>query len=503
MNPAYVNKVPVHPPGLLSVLSVKKPLPELPKVMVFDFALLPELLTPWARDIVSRIQCPADYVAVTIMTALGSVIGRQIGIRPQNKTDWIEFPNQWGLIIGRPGVLKSPAMEQALSPLKKLAADAATRYESEIPEYEAAAKLAKLQQEAAEHEVRKKLKKDSSTDISALLSSTEPEKPSLRRYIANDSTAASLGELLRQNPNGLLIYRDEIVSLLKGLDREDAADARGFYLTGWNGNSGYTFDRIGRGLNLHIPAVCLSLLGSTQPGRISEYLKHAVNGGKGDDGLIQRFGLMVWPDIGLDWQDVDQWPDKPGRNAAHEVFSRLDNLILSSIGAEKGEFDDAPYLRFSDSALTEFRNWREGWEKKLRTGDLHPALESHLAKYRKLVPSLALIIHLADNHTGPVSHTAILKALAWGEYLETHAIRAYASVTAPEVQAARAILRRIEKGDVSGTFAARDIYRNGWTQLTDTKRVHEALSLLVDYGHLQATTIDTDGRPATVYEAIP
>jgi putative DNA primase/helicase len=37
-------------------------------------------------------------------------------------------------------------------------------------------------------------------------------------------------------------------------------------------------------------------------------------------------------------------------------------------------------------------------EKRLR-GDLHPALESHLAKYRKLVPALALICHLVDGGT--------------------------------------------------------------------------------------------------------
>ena len=74
------------------------------------------------------------------------------------------------------------------------------------------------------------------------------------------------------------------MSLLKWLDREDNAAARGFYLTAWNGDSGYTFDRIGRGLNLHIPALCLSLLGSTQPGRLAGYVRTALQGGAGDDG---------------------------------------------------------------------------------------------------------------------------------------------------------------------------------------------------------------------------
>ncbi len=157
----------------------------------------------------------------------------------------------------------------------------------------------KLRAEEGEKTARAALKKNAAADVSSLLSDGEVETPALKRYIANDSTAAALGELLRQNHNGVLVFRDEMVALLKSLDREDNAEPRGFYLTGWNGDSSFTFDRIGRGLNLHIPAVCLSLLGSTQPGRIAEYLFRAIKGGSGDDGLIQRFGLLVWPDTGV------------------------------------------------------------------------------------------------------------------------------------------------------------------------------------------------------------
>ena len=122
-------------------------------------------------------------------------------------------------------------------------------------------------------------------------SEDDAPEPTLRRYIANDTNVASLGVLLQQNTNGLLVFRDELVSLLAHLDQEKNASERGFYLTAWSGKSSYTFDRIGRGLHLHIDAPGLSMLGSTQPGIISQYLSRAVRGGRGDDGLIQRFGL--------------------------------------------------------------------------------------------------------------------------------------------------------------------------------------------------------------------
>ena len=182
----------------------------------------------------------------------------------------------------------------------------------------------------------RKLKNNLDADISDCLNIGDLEIPALRRYMANDTTAAALGELHRQNHNGLLIFRDEIVSLLRSLDREDNSDARGFYLTGWNGDAGYTFDRIGRGMNLYIPAVCLSLLGSTQPGRIAGYIQSAMHGGSNDDGLMQRFGLLVWPDDDRSrWKNVDRLPDDNARKTASRIFEHLDTFDPVTIGAEQ------------------------------------------------------------------------------------------------------------------------------------------------------------------------
>ncbi len=107
-----------------------KPLPAgLAPVEPFSSEFLPDALAPWVEDIANRLQCPTDYVAVTALTALGPVIGRRIGIKPQGKTDWIEIPNLWGTFIGRPGMLKSPAMGEALKPIHRLEAEAAKENE--------------------------------------------------------------------------------------------------------------------------------------------------------------------------------------------------------------------------------------------------------------------------------------------------------------------------------------------------------------------------------------
>jgi putative DNA primase/helicase len=316
-----------------------------------------------------------------------------------------------------------------------------------------------------------------------------------------------LGELHRQNPNGLLVFRDELVSLLKMLDREENSEERGFYLTGWNGDSPYTFDRIGRGLNLHIPAVCLSLVGSTQPARIAQYVKAAVTG-MGDDGLIQRFGMVVWPDVSGTWRDVDRWPDNDAKRQAHKVFEYLDSLDPLSVGAVQdtgidGEPEGSPYLRFQPAALALFREWRQDLEARMRSGDLHPAFESHLAKYRKLVPGLALTIHLANGDSGQVAEPAVKKALAWAEYLETHAKRLYASATAPDAATAKAILSKIRIGALPSGFTVRDAWRPQWTGLTELKKVKAGVELLVEHDWLTEARKNTGGRPTFEYEINP
>jgi len=486
------------------------PLPEsLLAVDPFKLDLMPEKVRPWIADITERMQCPPDFAAVSLMAGLGSLIGRKVVIRPQTQNDWQETSNMWALLIGRPGVLKSPAMEEALRALKSLSEKAEEEFKKARLEYEVVANVAKLRIQENMKKAAKLLKEDSKEDVSYLLGpEDEAPVPTLKRYIANDTNVASLGVLLQQNSNGLLVFRDELVSLLDYLDQEENASERGFYLTAWAGNSSYTFDRIGRGLHLHIEGVCLSMLGSTQPGRISQYLSRAVRGGRGDDGLIQRFGLMVWPDVSSEWTNVDRWPEKEARTAALKVFQNLEGLDWHAIAAKRdrgadGDEDGLPYLRFGPEANDRFVGWRTDLEKRLRSGDLHPALESHLAKYRKLVPALALICHLVDVGTGFVGLAELERAVAWAKYLETHARRAYGSVTAVSAATAKAIIVKIRSGDLKSEFRSHEVWRPGWSKLDSSEAVRTALDMLVDYDWLRVRKLETAGRPAFIYAVNP
>ncbi|MBS0353949.1 MAG: DUF3987 domain-containing protein [Proteobacteria bacterium] len=433
------------------------------------------------------------------------MIGRRCAIRPQARSDWQEFTNLWGCIVGRPGMMKSPAMMAALAPIVRLEARALEAWTQAQGQWRAEAEIAKARAEARKSEATRALRKDPNAlvDVASFLTPDADEAPILRRYTVASATVEALAEKLIENPRGLLVVRDELPGWLAGLDREDAAELHAFLMTGWNGKDGWTFDRIGRG-HRRVPAVCLGVIGGAQPGPLGEYLRATLRGGASDDGMLARFGLLVWPETGGTWKNVDRYPDGPAKDMAFAVFDELDGLDALARGAEQEGEDSPPFLRFDPEALEAFTDWRTGFEAGLRSGELYPALESHLAKYRKLVPALALTFHLGDGHTGPVGLASTLRALHWAVYLETHARRCYGVAQGSEADTARRILERIRKGDLAREgFGTRDIQRACWSGLSDPKRVAEGLGLLVELGHLEEWQEPSRTKPRVLYVTNP
>lgn len=416
------------------------------------------------------------------------------------RNDWTVIPNLWGAVIGNSGVMKSPTLSAALSPVKKLQAREYEIFNAVMTLYAEQAEITKLQKTVKKAEAKKTLTKNNSADVSGLLKPDVIEDaPILKRFITNNASYEALGELLMENPNGLLVEADEIIGLLKQLDAGGQEVARSFYLTAADGDKGYTFDRILRGKGLHIPALCLSIIGGIQPGVLAEYVRQATGGGSGADGLLQRFGLMVYPDISPDWREVDRYPDSASRAAVNLLAERLDYMSPEDMGAETDTYGGAPFLRFDNAAQELFSEWRATLEHRLRSGEEHPAIVSHLSKYRKLIPSLALINHLCDATQGTVNEAALLRAIAFGEYLESHARRIYSYATRPDIDAAKTLLKRLACGKLRTPFKARDIYIKGWTGLETPQKAQAALDLLREYNHLTEYDYDTGGRPTRMY----
>lgn len=495
----------------LSIAVPEWPAPEslltLPDVPKFNYDYLPGLLRGFVHDIAERMQCPPEFPAVGAVVMAGAAIGRKLGIRPKQFDSWTVVPNLWGMIVGQPGIMKSPALADALAPLNRMQALAFDAHTEALREYEIERKGAKLRAEVNEIEARKKLKESKgSADITEQLrAQSDPEAPKAKRYITVDSSWQALAETLEENPDGVLCERDELSGLLRSMDNEGQQEARAFYLTAADGDKPFITDRIGRGRGRHIKGVCVAIVGGIQPGVLARYVRETQRGGGGDDGLLQRFGMMVYPDISPEWKNIDRRPDLEARDAMRDLIERLCNLTAEQVHAEHDSYGGIPFVRFSPEARALFVEWQTEHEKRLRSDEEHPAILSHLAKYRKLVPALALINHLCEGGTGAVSEQALGRALLFSEFLEAHARRVYSYAARPDFDAARTILGKIKGGKLPIEFTARTIYRNNWSGLSTAEETDAALRLLHDFGYLrERQEISPDGgRPSTIYRAHP
>lgn len=483
---------------------------ELLPVPAFDARLLPEALRAWVADISERMQCPAEFPAVAALVAAASLIGNRALIHPKRADSWAVVPNLWGACVGKPGMLKSPALLEALQPLTARERLAREEYECTMRDYGFERDYA----EAQRAELRNRMKKvKDAADKEALRSeyaAAETPAPVERRYKVNDTTVEKIGELLNQNPRGLLLFRDELVGWLKSLEREGREQDRTFYLETWAGCGAYTYDRIARG-TLHINNLTVSILGGIQPGPLMQYLHGACSDGSGNDGLIQRFQLLVYPDAPRAWRNVDRAPDGAATARAQHCFARLDTLDQCVVGAATDD-RGVTFLRFDNQAQDFFDNWRADLETSLLNGTFeHPVLQAHMAKYRSLMPSLALIFHLMDRVNGTVTQDGVSldaaeRAAAWCTFLEAHARRIYGLALSSDFALARSILEHLRRGDLLPEFTARDVYRKQWTGLRKPSDVAEPLRILEDYGWLRSYSIggkEEGGRRSVGYIAHP
>lgn len=464
--------------------------------------MLPEELAAWLTDISERMSVPLDFVAVPAMVMLSALIGNKVLVRPEEFTDWSEPANLWGAIVAPPGAMKTPVVSQIFAPIKLFEAEAQKENKIKLDKHQFDLLVYKNAKDAAVQAAKKEAGTLSAADIEKVLMSfaVEPPKPKLKRFVTTDATVEKLGEICADNPDGILYHRDELPTLFLDLQREEKAAVRGFMLTGWTGMEAYTFDRIARGTT-HIETVNLSLFGTAQPQRIANLV--SVSSTKHDDGMIQRLQLLAWPDFLRDWVPVDRLPDAGARETAFACCRRLSELTAADVGAEVDGSGGKPFLRLDVEALEAFITYRTALEAKVRSQSLPGPLAAHLAKYRGMVPRLALILHLAAASNGPVSGQAMRAAIKWANYLEGHARRMYASVDMVTANTAELILRRIRNGELRDGFSQREITQKGWSGLRDTNAVGQALMTLQDHSWLRSTQTSTSGRPKEVFHINP
>ena len=264
------------------------PRPRLRDVLPYRKELLPPALRDWIGDLVMRNDYQEDFLVVGALCSLGICLGSKVAVYPKRQDDWHEHCNLWGMIVSKPGTMKSPAMSAALAPLRSVAARWTEAHTKATTEFLEKAEYAEIERKSAMKKIQKL--SDSGESFKLPEKSTEAP-PRARRLTTSDVTKEKLASLMKENPAGLMAEYDELMGLFTAIEGDPGL--KEFLLKCWSGKSGHNVDRVIRGSEF-VPRACASIIGGIQPGRLRPLAAAGLNGGEGSDGFLARFQLLAW-----------------------------------------------------------------------------------------------------------------------------------------------------------------------------------------------------------------
>ncbi len=484
-----------------------RPLPgrDLLPVPRFDPRLLPLELRDWVADAAQRMQVPIDIVAVAAMCALGTLVANARTIHPMRNDPWRVHTNMWGVVIAPPGSKKSPAIAVPNRMLARIEQGERERHQQE----EFRRKAAEMMGKARDVDRKARVKAAAIGEVGAQLTidglaeelraeAEQAQCDKLRRLLTTDATIEKLGDLVangNRRCTPMIVWCDELAGLLATFHRDGHEGDRAFYNAAWSVQH-HTVDRMTRG-SLFLKNLCLSIFGAMTPEPFEKYVREST-AGDGADGFLQRFQMMVYPDPTKEWELVDRNADQVADARARALFDR----VFALVGDDEHGYPRA--LNFDTNAQQLFYTWLGELEARLKNpgNKLSEARISHLAKYRQLLPAIALVCHIASRpgaEDEPVSWDAAERARAWCAYLDAHADRIYA-LAGDNGYIEGEIVRRIEKGKAtkgkpSGSIKVRDLHRSlpGDPKID---RVQAACEQLEEHGWLRLEEVQPKiGRP--------
>ena len=387
----------------------------------FDVSLLPVNAKGWAEDVAIRMdEAPVSFAGTAALETLSTAIGRKVGVRPKLRDHWTVIPNLWGMLIAPPGVKKSPIFDEMISPLKKAEMDAYQAYEEELQKYQAERMVYGI--ELKEYKNKLKAKKE----VTPL---EEPTPPVRRRFLLQDATVEKVAEIMRENPNGVGVFIDELAGWFRVMNKGGREGDLSFWLEAKNGNGSISVDRIGRG-SLVVPHVCATVFGTIQPDALLDLVASTLKQSAGGNGLLQRFQMIAFEEKAR-FRFTDRSPNLFHREAYKELIKTLTDADPLDYGAKYDDYTGQAFFQFSPEAAHLFADFAKATKKEVFSlQEYNPAFAAHLNKFDDFLASLALILFYSDRVMNLMNGDTIPAPYverAWKliDYYKAQALRVY------------------------------------------------------------------------------
>lgn len=249
--------------------STSRPLPHVPEFQPFPVDVLPGVIRDYVVCVARSIGCDPSFVVLPVLTVCAGVIGNTRRLRV--KRNWFVPPILWTALVGESGTAKSPPLRAVFKPLKDRQQEQLRRHDADMAKFKDEMTIFKRELKAFE-------KSGKGTRP------TEPERPVCERCLVSDSTIEGAVPILKENPRGVVLQRDELVGRIGGFDKYSnsgraSADAA-HWLSIYNADSLIVDRKTGEQRTLFVPNPAVSVCGGIQPGILARVLgeEHRENG---------------------------------------------------------------------------------------------------------------------------------------------------------------------------------------------------------------------------------
>lgn len=448
----------------------------------FPTIALPEPIRGFVIAGAKAIGCDPSFLALPLLTALAAAIGTTRRI--QLKQGWSAPAILWTAIVGESGTSKTPAFKLVMQPMR----------DRQRKSLESHFKVEQQHQDDLAYYDKAMMawKRDKKTTDPP---PTKPDPPQAVRYIVSDTTVEALAPLLRANPRGLLMARDELAGWLGSFDRyssgKGGADAS-HWLSMHNGENIVVDRKTGSPRTIIVPQAAMSVCGGIQPA----ILHRSLGTEHRESGLAARLLLTCPPRKPKRWTEAKI--DPKAETELTQLFDRLYELE-PMVDEESNPHPVVVCLtRDAKSAFRDFYNCHAEEQSGL-SGDLSAAW----SKLEEYAARLALVIHYARvaandptlKNSNLVDLESIVAGITLVQWFKGEARRVYALLGETEDDRdQRRLVEWIERK--GGSVTAREV-QQGHRQYRTANESEAALEGLVKagYGKWEASPAGQRGQP--------
>ena len=397
-----------------------------------------EIFPKAIRDIIEALEeyenYNVDFSSASFLTVFAAAMGNTWSVRFM--TGWISRPIIYMVLVGSPSCGKTPPLQQAVAPLLKLDGEYDMIYCKEMETYRRWERMSAKQRE--KHSLPEAMK-----------------MPQRKCHVVVDSTVEALIGALRDNPRGVLIYKDEIDSLLSNFNRYNGSD-EGYFLSLFSGTP-FKYSRKSSNEHIFLSNPYCSIIGSTQPGRLGEQF----GGKRMMNGFSSRF-LKVYPEI----DKMPSWNDTAMPDSVLEEWERIIRKVVTVTPStdQEGKATSIELL-FSQEAKLRVIQWKDEVNNKAYAETDSDAVRALCGKLETYLVRFCLVIQIMHCICGESGMDKIEPGTAELAIRLTEYFRNMESRIAPE----------IETGILDNRFT--ELLGNLRDSFTTAEAVREALQL--------------------------